>query len=138
MFEFFTHIPLGEHACTKCEYRTTKNEYLDLHEATFHAGHPMILYIEMDSFEDRSVILDEIEGFPWLDATGCQCAFDDGDLKEFGDAVVEIAARKNLKIGRILRMMDPGLGLMFSEEWVEAGLFSGTFTEYDVPMELKC
>jgi hypothetical protein len=138
MFEFFTHIPSGEHACSSCQYRTTKDEYLELHRATFHAGHPMILYIEMNSFEDRSVILDEIIGFPWIDATGCQCAFDDGVLDEFGNVIVDIARRKNLKIARILRMMDPGLDLMFSEEWVEAGLFSGTFTEYEVPEELKC
>jgi hypothetical protein len=138
MFDFFTHNPDGEHACASCKYHTTRDEYLKQHNETFHGGHPMILYIEMESFDDRSIVLDEIEGFPWIDATGCQCAFEDGDLKTFGDAIVEIASRMDLKIGRILRMVDPGLGLMFSEEWVEAGLFSGTFSEYEIPKELKC
>ena len=100
----------------------------------------MILYFDSNrSIFGRNAIADHLAefGFKWMDMTGGQAAFDDGDLKLFGDKIIECARKHEIGIHEIVRMEDPGLGLMFPSKWLEDGISSGRFQRYDIPKDVQ-
>lgn len=91
-----------------------------------------ILYFQCDSFEGRYYIVEYLEdfGYSFLDGTGSQCAYEDGDLDNFGKHVVKAAQNGGLRLRDIARVEDPGLGLIFEEGAIEAA------ANYPIPPEL--
>lgn len=56
----------------------------------------MILYFDCNqSLDGRNAIADHLAkfGFQWMDMTGGQAAFEDGDLESFGNHIVEFARK---------------------------------------------
>lgn len=95
------------------------------------------LYFDCNgSLEGRNLIEDAVS-VRYVDCTGGQAAFEDGNLQVFGQEVIAAARKHNIKIYKILRMDDPGLGLMFTDEWVQDGLSSGRFQAYPIPKDVK-
>ncbi len=119
----------GEYKCNKCSYSSDNEEYLQNHCDTFHKDKvSYVLYMECsDSIEGRNHIVNNIP-FSYIDCTGGQASFEDGDIEEFYQAVKKVANEYNLELGLICRMPDPGLGLIFSGWLVEEGIKAGTIT----------
>jgi hypothetical protein len=68
----------------------------------------------------------------WIDCTGGQAAFKDGDLETFGKELVDAARSNNIELYCIYRMYDPGVGLFFASWWVQGGIDAGVFQEYKI------
>jgi hypothetical protein len=96
---------------------------------------PFILYMETESMDARNK-LNEIIDANEFDCTGGQTAYKDGSLQEFGNKIVKAAREKNVKLYRVLRMHDPGIGLSFCDHWITAGLEAGVFEKYDLPEDV--
>lgn len=137
----------GTLQCDDCPYKSNKSEYLEEHRKSYHPNDrkpDMILYMRCrnvesdDNLEARNKIMDYLgDDYRYIDVTGGQGAFYDGDLKNFGDKIVEAAKLNNIKIYEILRMYDPGLGLEFPSWWVNSGVENGLFQKYDLPDDIK-
>ena len=80
----------GKYRCDKCPYETNNKRHLAQHSGVFHYDEMVhVLYMECDgSLEGRNELNSMID-FLDIDCTGGQSAFQDGDLKEFGDQLVE-------------------------------------------------
>ena len=99
----------------------------------------MILYFECNrSLFGRNAIADHLSqyGFEGIDFTGGQAAFEDGDFETFGKQIIEYARNENIGMHHILRIDDPGLGLMFRPQWVKDGVDSGRFQRCEIPKDV--
>jgi hypothetical protein len=126
--------PSGTLLCTDCGYKTNDEEFLKTHRTQFHdEDMSMILYMDCSgSLYGRNTIVEGVSN-NFIDCTGGQAAFEDGSLQEFGDEVMAVAKEHNITVYNIVRMRDPGLGLMFSYQWVDAGINAGAFQRYEIP-----
>ena len=124
----------GELKCDFCEYHSNDNKHLAEHTETYHPGErSMILYMGCDgSIEGRNALNGRVSA-KWIDCTGGQAVFEDSDLKQFGDELVEASRDLDVKLCHVFRMFDPGLGLDFPMWWVEGGIDAGVFEEYILP-----
>tara|TARA_B110000858_G_scaffold15255_1_gene15398 strand:- start:35 stop:523 length:489 start_codon:yes stop_codon:yes gene_type:complete len=91
-----------------------------------------ILYFETtydgDGVEDRNALCDILEksSFQWIESTGAQAGFADGDASTF----FKICLASGIKLRSLCRTLDPGLGLFNDHgngdprvaSWHEAGL----------------
>jgi hypothetical protein len=132
----------GEYDCLNknCDFSTDNEEYLNKHTEMFHnKERDMILYMCCaESIDGRNALNNMISNsFQPIDCTGGQAAFEDGDLKEFGDALVKASRETGYKLYDVYRMYDPGLGLIFDDWWVQAGVKAGTFKKYKIPDDVK-
>ena len=109
----------------------TKTYHIKIKDNTY------ILYIGVDGSLDGHNALVDCVSSQWIDMTGGQAAFYDGDLKEFGDELVEASKETGYKIYEIYRMYDPGLGLDFAEWWVKGGIAAGVFEKYELPEDVQ-
>lgn len=128
----------GELICKSCTYKSDSEEFLAAHVEKYHTcDQEMILYMGCTgSIEGRSNLVDGVDA-QWMDMTGGQAAFHDGDLKTFGDQLVAGAREHGLKLYHVVRMHDPGLGLEFPWWWVEAGVKAGVFQQYELPEDVR-
>ena len=132
--EWVDHDMYGRVFCNKCFYQTSCDNYLQLHMKTFHERDGnYILYFECEDFDGRYTIIDHNNKFEPIDCTGAQAAFEDGDLKEFGDALIDTSRQTGVKLLKICRMKDPGLGLLFPSWILEAGIKMGIYQNYEIP-----
>lgn len=132
----------GEYDCPNknCDFSTDDEEYLNKHTEMFHnKEQDMILYMCCtESIDGRNALNNIIsDSFQPIDCTGGQAAFEDGDLKKFGDALVKASRKTGYKLYDIYRMYDPGLGLIFDDWWIQAGVKAGTFKKYKIPDDVK-
>lgn len=130
--------PNGKHCCDKCPYKTDSSQYLQDHNKRFHRDKAQfILYMACPgSLDGRNTLADGVS-FKWIDMTGGQAAFIDGDLKKFGDELVRASRKTHNKLYHVYRMHDPGLGLDFPQWWVDTGVKLGIFQEYKLPEDVK-
>lgn len=84
------------------------------------------------SIEGRNALNDRVSA-KWIDCTGGQAAYEDGDLEELGEELVEASRETSVKIFHVFRMFDPGLGLDFPMWWVEGGIKAKIFSQYKLP-----
>lgn len=128
----------GAFKCKKCSYRTESKAYLNQHCELYHTDHPMILYMECDgSISGRNALMNHLKTHQYIDCTGGQAAFEDGDLTKFGNDLVEASRKTGVKLYHVYRMADPGLGLDFPEWGVQGGLQAGVYQEYALPEDVK-
>lgn len=128
----------GKHKCDKCNYATDDDNHLNLHKDEYHNDDKtFVLYMACDgSIEGRNILNDNVSA-KWIDCTGGQAAYEDNDLKTFGEQLVKAARDNNIKLYHIYRLNDPGLGLDFPYWWVQGGLRAGVFDEYPIPEDVK-
>jgi len=88
-----------------------------------------LLYVNCD---DRLALEKALIGsYKFIDGAGTnQIAFRDGDLNTFGNNVMKVATENNIVIRRILRIPDPGLGLVLLKEDIVKGIADGTIQEF--------
>jgi len=142
--EWVDSVEDGDVTCDKCPYKTTKEEHLEEHAKRYHPIVPKekgkmnyVLYMECSgSLEGRNTLADGVSR-PWIDMTGGQAAFHDGELKTFGDELVAVSREFGYKLYCVYRVFDPGLGLDFPMWWVKAGVECGVFQEYELPEDVK-
>jgi hypothetical protein len=132
--EWVDSIDDGKFECDKCSYKSNSDDNLGQHTTTYHNENTqMILYMNCDgSIEGRNELNNSISA-KWIDCTGGQAAYEDGDLQEFGDELVMASRNTGHKIYCVFRMHDPGLGLDFPGWWIQGGLNAGVFQQYEVP-----
>ena len=128
----------GEFECDNCAYKSNNEEYLKSHQKSYHNDKtPFILYMCCQGSIDERNIFEQAVTVEYIDCTGPQAAFHDGDLQQFGNELVQCARDNDLKLYCIYRMYDPGLGLMINPYWLKGGLDAGVFTEYSIPDDVK-
>lgn len=126
----------GQHKCDNCQYKTLSEEFLKIHCETYHIGHPSyILYMGCTGSIDGRNTLNDCVSSKWIDCTGGQTAYKDGNLETLGKELVDGARENNIKLYNIYRMYDPGLGLDFAPWWVQGGIDAGVFQEYQIPQD---
>jgi len=131
--EWVDSVEDGEFKCDHCTYKTTSNDFLEEHSKYHSDKSDFVLYMEcMGSLDGRNAINDNISA-AWIDCTGGQSAYADGDINKFGQEIVEASRKTNNKLYRVLRIHDPGLGLVFADWWVDGGIEAGVFEQYDLP-----
>ena len=122
----------GKIKCNHCSYRTNLQDNLTLHDSAYHKSKKYILYLECDcndtTFKDKQDLIINIEGFEWIETAGLRSAFRDGDIEAFEKEVIKTSIKTGAKYIRILRILDPGIGLMVAEWWLNGGLKAGEFT----------
>ncbi|AYV77307.1 MAG: hypothetical protein Barrevirus32_3 [Barrevirus sp.] len=126
----------GTYPCKSCPYSTDIKDHLKIHTKTYHNKEYQehyILYMECNGSIDGRNDLNDLISNHDIDCTGGQSAYEDGDLKEFGDQLVIAARQTGVGLYRVLRMYDPGLGLIFDDWWVNGGIKAGVFQEYQLP-----
>ena len=113
---------------------------------------PMVLYFECDDGEKqmdplgpssavlgrRAAIEDALtsRGFQRIASSGMQSSFRDGDLKTFGQVIVEAARKSGVGIYGIFRMEDPGLGLSFHHPTLLEDIKTGRAEGYRLPKDV--
>jgi hypothetical protein len=127
----------GQFNCQSCVYKTSESEWLQTHIKCYHSEEmSMVLYMECSgSIEGRNLLLQSTDAQS-IDCTGGQAACADGNLETFGEQLVQAARDHNIKLYRVCRMGDPGLGLMFPDWWVDGGIEAGVFAEYVLPVDV--
>ncbi len=139
---FIGTIEDGEFGCDKCTYKTNNEEHLKEHSECYHpvieeGQNPFILYFQCDgSLNGRNSLAGGVS-VSYLDMTGGQAAFEDGDLTQFGTELVLASRASGYKIYNVYRMHDPGLGLMLINWLIDEGLELGIFEEYELPEDVK-
>lgn len=130
--------PEGKISCDKCLYKTDSVNFLNAHSECYHHNDKsFILYMECTgSLTGRNTLADAVS-VDYIDMTGGQAAFEDGDLQIFGSELVAASRKSGYKLYNVYRMHDPGLGLMFSEWWVDTGIALNIFQKYDLPEDVK-
>lgn len=131
--------PTGELSCSKCRYKSNSEEFLQQHTARYHPSNRVpsfILYMGCSgSLDGRNTLSDRVSA-QYIDMTGGQAAFEDGDLIEFGDELVAASRDTGYKLYGVYRMHDPGLGLDFPDWWVQTGVELGIFQQYNLPVDV--
>lgn len=130
----------GHNACDKCTYKTNSEEFLKEHAKRYHDDNAsFILYMACTgSIEGRNTLADAVSAsYSYIDMTGGQAAFEDGDLQTFGDELVAASRESGYKIYHAYRMHDPGLGLDFPQWWIDTGVALGIFQQYELPEDVK-
>lgn len=124
--------------CLYCKFTTHKQDLLTTHYHNYHNNErEFILYLECTgSIEGRNTFNEAVDVEP-IDCTGGQAAFEDGDLKHFAQQAIANARATGYKLYGIYRMYDPGLGLCFTNEWLQGGIKAGTFTKYLLPEDVQ-
>lgn len=127
----------GTIKCKYCKYKTNTEDSMMKH-AYYHNGNSFILYFECDGLlEGRNAIARDLENdFEWIDMTGGQVAFKDGDFKLFCEKVIKSARAHNVKLYHVTRMHDPGIGLCVFDWWIDGGVKAGVFTNKKIPKQL--
>jgi hypothetical protein len=141
--QWLDSIENGNLHCKKCSYKTDCAEFLHEHLDTYHQRPKpaMILYLECDgSIDGRNALVDSVTatgGGDAIDCTGGQAAFEDGDLQQFGKQLVKASRNTGVRLCRVLRMFDPGVGLNFAPWWIEGGLQAGVFQAFRLPKDVQ-
>jgi len=83
-----------------------------------------ILYfhiIDDDSLDARNRLADHLKqfGFKWMDMTGGQAAFKDGDFEIFSNETIKYCRQNDLKIHFICRCPDFGVGLIVLDSTID-------------------
>lgn len=132
--EWVDSVDDGQISCEHCSYKTNSDDFLAKHKEKYHDDNcRFVLYMACNgSLEGRNMINNNISA-KWIDCTGGQTAYVDGDINVFGQELVEASRRTGVKLYHAYRMHDPGLGLDFPQWWVDAGLMYGVFEKYDLP-----
>lgn len=125
----------GKFICTVCGYKTDKKAHLKKHTDHYHKPYSFILYFHCESSDSRDIILENIP-YQYIDSTGGESAFDDGNIDDFGDSIVKVAKKYKIKLYRICRMFDPGLGLIAPDWWIDGGIKAKMFYDYEIPKNL--
>lgn len=127
----------GLFQCPECFYSTDREEHLRKHAEAYHPEDPSyILYMTCDgSIEGRNELNERVSA-QWIDCTGGQAAYEDGDLYELGEELVEASREIGVGVYHVYRMYDPGLGLEFPMWWVHGGIKAGVFEEYKLPEDV--
>lgn len=118
--------------CEQCLFKTAVQTKMDNHKNMYHSSENFILYFGCKSLNDRNILMENISA-QWMDCTGGQAAFKDGDLITFGRELVCASRNTGKKLYHVVRMHDPGLGLCFDNTWLENGVKYGIFQKYDLP-----
>ena len=106
--------PSGKHSCDECPYKTDSQDFLEEHSNRYHHENTnYILYMGCTGSINGRNELEHRVSARYIDMTGGQAAFQDGDLKEFGDELVAASRETGHKVYHVYRMHDPGLGLDF-------------------------
>ena len=129
----------GCFGCELCPYKTDDSDHLKAHKKMYHVepeDQHMILYMGCDgSIGGRNALNDRVSS-KWIDCTGGQAAYEDGDLQQLGDELVAASRETGVKIYHVYRMFDPGLGLDFPMWWVTGGINAGVFQQYALPNDV--
>lgn len=127
----------GEYQCESCSYRSNKEKHLEQHCNSYHPEEPSyVLYFSCDqSISGREKLNERIDA-KWMDLTGGQACFYDGDLGIFGDQLTKASRETGVKLYCAYRMYDPGLGLEFPQWWIDEGMRIGVFKEYHFPEDV--
>ena len=131
--------PSGEHSCSECRYKSNSDEFLQQHTARYHPSNRVpsfVLYMGCSGSLNGRNTLSKCVSAKWIDMTGGQAAFEDGDLTEFGDDLVAGSRNTGYKLYGVYRMHDPGLGLDFPDWWVQTGVELGIFQQYNLPTDV--
>lgn len=121
-----------EITCEHCLFKTTLQTKLEEHKNSYHQDGEFILYFACKSLNNRNKLMKNVTA-QWIDCTGGQAAFKDGDLITFGRELVNTSRKTGAKLYYAVRMHDPGLGLCFEEDWLNDGIKYGIFQKYDLP-----
>lgn len=130
--------PSGKHSCDECPYKTDSQDFLEEHSKRYHHDNTnYILYMGCTGSINGRNELEHRVSARYIDMTGGQAAFHDGDLKEFGDDLVAASRETGHKLYHVYRMHDPGLGLDFPQWWVDTGVALEIFQQYQLPEDVK-
>ncbi len=121
--------------CTRCAYKAKTQTHLDDHTKFYHKSDTWVLYVECDDSGEGREELEICLSMRPIDATGGQWAFEDGDLEKFGDKLVKAARKTGVKLFCVMRMIDPGLGLILPSWRVTGAIKAGVCKVYTLPQE---
>jgi hypothetical protein len=131
----------GNCKCDSCEYETNDSQHLGKHNDMYHndkIGENMILYMQCDGLSDGRNKINNLISARWIDCTGGQSAYENGNLNQFGDELVIASRATGIKIYHAYKMADPGLGLDFPQWWIDGGVKAGVFQKYELPKDVLC
>jgi hypothetical protein len=131
--------------CKSCSYCTNEQSHIDEHNKHYHPEGGVndgmyVYYMDCNkSIDGRNELLEYVD-IEYIDCTGGQAAFEynpNYTLQQFGNDLVRGAREKRLKLGNVLKMFDPGLGLDFPMWWVEGGIRAGVFERFKIPDDVQ-
>lgn len=138
----------GQHKCRHCSYSSHDVDFLKEHTDCYHPGPPIsdlyALYLKCEASLGRNKVLSGMVSaneigtiFEEIGSKGKLkefVEFDDDDLKQFGDELVQASRETGIKLIRVFRAYQAGIDS--PDWWVDAGIKAGVFQEYTIPEEV--